>query len=272
MDIYIDTINGENIAIYEWKPEGEVRDIVYYFHGTQSYSLWFNDVANQMVKEGVYVISIDRVGCGYSPGEREHIKDIDETITLYAEFVNRYSHWDVPITFIGQSFGGAISLGVYFSNKLECVVDNIVLVTSYLGKLHRLDECVSVYNGDKTKKSLNFKTLDFTDVNRYIRFIDNDPLKWDSITNHSIYQSYLLEERYLKADINKFNLKQALYLYPELDPLVDVNYAKEIFNKIFKNRSETQSIPFDRHFVWFSSYIDEVTDRIISWIRRCDEY
>ena len=162
MEMYIDNINGRCIAIYKWKPEGNIKDIVYYFHGTQSYSLWFNDVANLMSSEGIYVISIDRSGCGYSSGIREDLYDKNETIKDYVEVINRNSLPGIPITFIGQSFGGSVCLAVYFSRSLEVTIDNIVLVTSYLVKLHKSGNNLGNYRNNNTKIKLNFKTKDFT--------------------------------------------------------------------------------------------------------------
>lgn len=263
----IDNINGKNIAIYKWRPDGDIKDIVYYFHGTQSYSLWFNDVANLMSKEGIYVISIDRSGCGYSSGTREDLPDKNEVIKDYVEVINRNSLPGTPITFIGQSFGGSICLAVYFSKLLEAKIDNIVLVTTYLGKLHKLKKDLSDFSKDNTKRKLNFETKDFTADERYARFIDNDPLKWSSITLNSIYQSYLIESSYLNIDIDDYQFEKVLYIHPESDPLVDLNYSKNILQGIFKHKTEIKPIPLDRHFIWFSNQLDDITRYIVNWLR-----
>ncbi|KYQ97218.1 hypothetical protein AWY96_01360 [Serratia plymuthica] len=267
MDIYIDTINGKKIAVYEWRPEGDIKSIVYYFHGTQSYSLWFNDIANLMIKDGIHVISIDRTGCGHSSGTREDIPDKDEAIMDYVALIKRTCQPGIPINFIGQSFGGGICLAVYFSKLLEIEINRIVIVTSYLGKLHTFDNDLRNYDKDNTKIKLNFKTKDFTNNEKYANFIDNDPLKWSSITLNSIYQSYLIESSYLDVNIDHHKLNKALYIHPELDPLVDLNHAKKIFNKIFKNKGETKSVALEQHFIWFSNEINDITKYIIEWLR-----
>jgi len=100
--------DGESLPMHVWSPEAANAAVIA-VHGFNDYGLFFNDMAEYLVGEGVISYSYDQRGFGaarnrgYWAGSDAYISDLKQVFRLVKQ-----RHPDIPIFLFGESMGGAV--------------------------------------------------------------------------------------------------------------------------------------------------------------------
>jgi len=102
--------DGGMLPLHTWKPEsGAVDAVVIALHGFNDYSLFFNDLALYLSKNGIVSYAYDQRGFGGAPnrgywaGCDAYVNDVKTMLRLVKQ-----RHPDTPIFLFGESMGGAV--------------------------------------------------------------------------------------------------------------------------------------------------------------------
>ncbi|KAK3101261.1 hypothetical protein FSP39_002224 [Pinctada imbricata] len=89
------------------------RALVFICHGYGEHCLWYNEVAEMLVKQGFFVFGHDHMGHGQSQGDRGDITDFTQytrDVFKHIEDVRKEVGGDLPVYILGHSMGGAITI------------------------------------------------------------------------------------------------------------------------------------------------------------------
>ena len=104
---------GRALATYTWRPEGEVRALVFLCHGyAERLHPYYEELAQEGNRRGFLCFGHDHVGHGVSEGERVQMSDmaeyVDPVITHCTGMAAKYP--GLPLFMVGHSMGGLIAL------------------------------------------------------------------------------------------------------------------------------------------------------------------
>ena len=118
-EFILETIKGENIFAFEWKPDGKIKSVIAIIHGLGEYSGRYQHVAEFYNQQGMAVIAFDLFGHGKSGGKRGHLPERDtylSSIDHLLQYANK-NYPQIPIILRGHSLGGELVLWYALERK-----------------------------------------------------------------------------------------------------------------------------------------------------------
>src|SRR5512142_1270016 len=95
--------DGTPLALHSWAPSirSTVRGLLYYVHGIQSHAGWLFETGAELAQRGVVTCVLDRRG------------DLPSAQVVVEDYLGglraaRQVFTDLPVTVLGQSFGGSV--------------------------------------------------------------------------------------------------------------------------------------------------------------------
>lgn len=111
-EFILQTVKGESVFAYDWKPKGKVKAVVVNTHGLGEYALRYQHVAEFYNQNQIAMLGFDLFGHGKSGGKRGELPKKDthlESIYLLLEQA-RVNYPGCPIILRGHSLGGELVL------------------------------------------------------------------------------------------------------------------------------------------------------------------
>jgi alpha-beta hydrolase superfamily lysophospholipase len=118
-ELVLQTIRGENIFAYEWKPEKKVQAVIAVVHGLGEYSGRYQHVADFYNKNDMATLAFDFFGHGKSGGQRGHLPEKDSYLSSIDHLLNYAAEQfpRTPIFLRGHSLGGEMVLWYTLERK-----------------------------------------------------------------------------------------------------------------------------------------------------------
>jgi alpha-beta hydrolase superfamily lysophospholipase len=244
------------LALHRWAPQtpSAGRGLLYYVHGIQSHAGWLFETGPELARRGVVTYALDRRGSGRSGGARG---DLPSAWLISDDYLRglhavRRERPNLPVTVLGQSFGGSIVASLATMEDLPA--DRLVYCTPALGQ-QRLRHGVAGLARilQLTGPELSPITLDdedYTDQKRYLEFMANDHLMLRQITERSratmveLEQSYMYHRSALGAPVH--------FVRTASDPIIALDGAERALANLHRT-FDMVTFPIDRHYVEFSS-------------------
>lgn len=243
------TRDDVTLALHVWAPRTDPHTVVFYVHGTQSHAGWLFESGPQLATLGCAVYALDRRGSGASEGARGDVASFAVWIEDYlaAMTIARARHPGVPMLLDGQSFGGAIAVGIACDPR--ACHDAVLLVTPLLVARPGFDLWKDV--ADDVPVRLPAPDEWFTRDPRYLAFIGEDPLMVRAITRRFQQARVRLAEHYL-ALASPLASRPAALVLPRADPMVDPAVARETFLRLTGDRGLVIELPGTDHYLDFT--------------------
>lgn len=113
----IKTEKGYNLYCRYWNEDSkyareDIKALLFIVHGYCEHCLFYNELAETLKEQGLYVFSHDHVGHGQSEGTRAHVGDFMEYVQdvfYHIELVKK-KFPQKPVFLLGHSMGGAVSI------------------------------------------------------------------------------------------------------------------------------------------------------------------
>ncbi|MCK4869741.1 MAG: alpha/beta fold hydrolase [Gammaproteobacteria bacterium] len=256
----IKIIKHDNVelALHCWSLQKPCA-ILFYFHGIQSHGGWLLELGEYLAKQSIAVFVLDRRGSGLSQGCRGDIVDINAVLRDYYAVIDSVKELypGVPMAYFGQSLGGSFLAALIAKYKLLHAGDSVIFCAPGLGQRHArytIEQITTI----KQKQSAAYHALglrytDYTVDNEFLHFIRSDPLCLRNITERMGAELVKLEACYLNY-VNDAPKVRAVFLHPEIDPIINIPVALGVYKKMFAQIGEVINVPIDKHYVEFSDY------------------
>ncbi|ELP66590.1 alpha/beta hydrolase [Streptomyces turgidiscabies] len=253
------SVDGVDLALHLWRPRGETKGAVFYFHGLQSHAGWLWEVGPQFADNDIAFFVLDRRGSGISGGERRDVPDVE---TIVADYVTAITHTreligdDVPLTLFGHCLGGSFLAALLHHPDFTVRYDATVFCSTWLGRLHAvLDDgeraALAAETGTEPWDA-GLRSADFTDDPRYQEFIDNDDLAARTLTRRSRAVLLALERLYLDPGRPQLPDVPAAFVSGLTDPIIDLDATREVFQRLFSDGGLAVQFPTDRHYLFYT--------------------
>ena len=131
-EFILQTVKGEPVYAFEWKPEGEIKAVVANTHGLGEYSLRYQHVAQFYNQNNIAVFGFDLFGHGKSGGKRGELPEKGihlESIHLLLEQA-KMKYPGSPILLRGHSLGGELVLWYALEKRPE--IKGIISTSPFL--------------------------------------------------------------------------------------------------------------------------------------------
>ena len=140
-DGYFNTSYGHELYWQKILPNGDIKAILFYFHGYADHSSWFiHDHMMKFVEKGYLVVAADCRGHGKSTGLHCYIDSFDLLILELKEHIlnqmSTLSSYNKSIFFVGESMGAMCATKVYSIISEKDILSSfkgIVLIAPLLG-------------------------------------------------------------------------------------------------------------------------------------------
>lgn len=217
---------------------------ILYLHGIQSHGGWFTESARRLAEAGHLVLMPDRRGSGANECDRGHARSVRQLLAdgrVYlqktAELAGRH---DEPVAIIGVSWGGkwALALAADFPDRVASIILSTpgLYAQRTLGPVSRLAVAFCAAFAPQAKFTIPLSEPElFTDVDRWRRFIADDPLRLRKASARFLLISHLMEKR-LPRWAGRV-ICPALLLLADRDPIIDNARVLELL---------ARSLPADR--------------------------
>ena len=211
---------------------------------------WLYDTGPALAKQNVAVYILDRRGSGVSQGVPGDVVSVEVLLSDYCNALSvvRNEFPKVPLTLLGQSFGGSILAALISWQHFNINYDAAVFCASALGIYKEntegkstVDEWHQLYIPDEA----------YTSNDSYLKFIKADKYCIRSITERTNRAFSELVQSYMPA-IGSISAKPSLFLYPKTDPLVEYTTPLKIFNQLCDNSGIVVEFPISHHYLEFS--------------------
>ncbi|WP_405822474.1 lysophospholipase [Streptomyces sp. NBC_01390] len=253
------SVDGVGLALHLWRPRGETKGAVFYFHGLQSHAGWLWEVGPQFADNDIAFFVLDRRGSGISGGERRDVPDVE---TIVADYVAAITHTreligdDVPLTLFGHCLGGSFLAALLHHPDFAVRYDATVFCSTWLGRLHAVlddEERAALAAETGTEPwDAGLRSADFTDEPRYQEFIDNDDLAARTLTRRSRAVLLALERLYLDPGRPRLPDVPAAFVSGLTDPIIDLDATREVFQGLFADGGLAVQFPTDRHYLFYT--------------------
>jgi alpha-beta hydrolase superfamily lysophospholipase len=262
---WITADDGVQLALHRWS-EPDCHPAIFYIHGIQSHAGWLFETGPELVKRGVALYALDRRGSGRSGGTRGHVASLDVLLTDYLRGIaavrEMLQHGSVVV--LGQSLGGSVLAGLCARGQLNA--QGLIFCAPALGQQRarqspeRLAE-LRLKKGTATSP-VSLKDTDYTDDQRYLRFMASDTLMLREVTENTRSTMVLLEDSY--ADVRSVLQVPTFLATPAHDPIIDLLVARRWLRRLVDSFEE-QCFAADRHYLDFSA----ARDRYWDWLAAC---
>ncbi|MBA3455335.1 MAG: alpha/beta fold hydrolase [Deltaproteobacteria bacterium] len=238
-----------SLALHVWVG-AEPHSVVFYVHGTQSHAGWMFETGPALARLGCAVFALDRRGSGASGGARGDVTSFREWCDDYlaAMAVARERFPTLPMLLNGQSFGGAIAVGVACDPR--ACHDALLLSSPLLVPKAGFD----LWKGRPEDEAVHVPTPDewFTKQPRYLDFIRQDPLMVRALTRRFQDARIQLAAHCMALDTPLANRPCALVL-PHTDPMIDLAVARDVYHRLTGGTGVIIELPGTDHYLEFSA-------------------
>ncbi|MBN0046121.1 alpha/beta fold hydrolase [Streptomyces actuosus] len=259
---------GADLALHLWRPRGEAKGAVFYFHGLQSHAGWLWEVGPRFADNDIAFFVLDRRGSGISGGDRG---DLPDTGTIMADYTAAIAHTrelvgdDVPLTLFGHCLGGSFLAALLHDPAFTVRHEATVFCSAWLGRLHTVlsprERAELAAEQGSEPWDAGLKSADFTADPRYRDFIDHDDLAVRSLTRRSRAVLLALEARYMAPDRPRPPDAPTAFVSGLTDPIVDLEATRGVFQELFDGRGLVLQFPTDRHYLFYT----DVRDGLVDW-------
>lgn len=247
-----------------------------YLHGIEGHSQWFANTAKILQGKGISTFAPDRRGAGLNFFERGHVENYQCLLNDLEFFLDLISQArpGKPIFIIGNCWSAKMATIVAASDYKKASshalpeIAGLILICPAiktkpdLSFAAKLKIAIAVLTGKKAlieKFPIPLTTSMFTDSARFLKYIDNDPLRLTEASKAFYFASFILSKMSEKK-ASKLHLP-VLLLQSELDSIVDVTKTKNWFNTISSNdktfrlfENAAHSLDFDEtHFADYAA-------------------
>lgn len=245
----IETVTASDaysISMRIWEASADGPSALY-LHGIEGHSQWFENTAKILQAAGISIYAPDRRGAGLNFFERGHVenyqallKDLEFFLELIAQ-----RRPGKPIYLIGNCWSAKIATLIaasdYKKNSSHSLpeIAGLVLVCPAiktkpdLSFSAKLQIALAVLSGKKALKEtfpIPLSTAMFTDSERFLHFINSDPLRLTDASKAFYFASFILSKMSEKK-ASKLHLP-LLLLQSERDAIVDSAKTKIWFDAI----------------------------------------
>ncbi|MFE9427491.1 alpha/beta hydrolase [Kitasatospora sp. NPDC006697] len=260
-------VDGTELALHSWRPRGEVKGAVFYFHGLQSHAGWLWEVGPQFADNDLAFYVLDRRGSGISGGDRQDLPGVE---TVLQDYLAALAHVrtaigeEVPLSLFGHCLGGSFMAALMHHPQLTTRYDAAVFCSAWLGKLHATltpGELAALAAETSTEPwDAGLRSEDFTDEARHRHFIDHDDLAVRQLTRRSRAVLLGLEQRYLDSD-RVLPPVPAAFVSGIADPIIDLADARGTFLRMTGAHGALLQFATDKHYLFYT----DVRARLVDW-------
>jgi alpha-beta hydrolase superfamily lysophospholipase len=251
--------DGTELALHHWTPGRPPTAAVFYVHGIQSHAGWLFETGPELAARGLAVFALDRRGSGTSGGPRGHLPSAAQVLDDYANALAavRTQVPDVPLTIVGQSFGGSILAALVTEGY--AVDARLVLCAPALGQQrsrHGSGEALAALRsaGGLSTAPLTLADADYTDVTAYLDFMANDILMIRQVTASTRSVMVQLEDVYMRGgtwDAGP-SAHPVHFVRPQHDAIIDLDTSWQVLTGLTR-RAVAVDFTGSGHYVEFSS-------------------
>ncbi|MEU1034643.1 alpha/beta fold hydrolase [Streptomyces mirabilis] len=260
-------VEGAELALHLWRPRGQVKGAVFYFHGLQSHAGWLWEVGPQFADNDIAFYVLDRRGSGISGGTRHDLPDVDTVIRDYVtalEHVRETVGESVPLSLFGHCLGGSFMAALMHHPDFTTRYDAAVFCSAWLGKLHATldDEQLRTLAAETGQEpwDAGLRAQDFTDEARHRHFIDHDDLAVRELTRRSRGVLLDLERLYMRPG-RALPAVPAAYVSGISDPIIDLDDARRTFLGMTGSHGALIQFATDKHYLFYT----DVRARLVDW-------
>ncbi|MCX5846869.1 MAG: alpha/beta fold hydrolase [Deltaproteobacteria bacterium] len=260
------------------KTEGE--NVVLILHGGMSHSGWQAPLANQLrsMSPDISVVAPDRRGCGLNEkrGDLGSVQFVIEDVIKHIEFLKKsfkrihLAGWcqgsqyaSVAAAKLGDMLSSLILLtpGFFWNERFRSVLsiaEKIVMdmISEFKLKPERNHACIPI----------PMEATDFTLIDEWLDFIDNDDLKTTMITLKSVSIMDEIQELSWFAILQ--NTLPVLAIMAENDRIVDNNKVLQFIGHLFTGNNQNRLVSLESgHAIQFEKP-EEVATEILNFIRQ----
>jgi alpha-beta hydrolase superfamily lysophospholipase len=251
------------LALHRWVPE-EVRGVIYYVHGIQSHGGWLFETGPFLAERGIALYALDRRGSGRSEGQPGN-SEFEVWLDDYAAGLRRVraAHPGVPLTILGQSFGGAVASALAV-HDVDPEYDALVLVAPAINQLRvpgtsqanfiaRPGEAVPALPAlvETAFVPIPIDDRQYTSDPRYLAFMRDDAQMLRTISKNHRRAQIGLAARYMTGAA-VLARKACLLVLPRTDTVVSLELARATFEYLVPHGFVIQ-IPTDDHYLEFTN-------------------
>jgi len=170
---------GIKIFTRSWQPEEKARGVVIIVPGFNAHSGYYMWVAEQFIKSGLAVYSLDLRGRGKSDGERFYVNKFEDYVNDVAKFVGivKSEESGLPVFLLGHSAGGVVSCIYTIEHQAE--LDGLIC-ESFAFQVPAPDFALAVFKGlshvAPHAHVLHLKNEIFSRDPKAVEAMNNDPL------------------------------------------------------------------------------------------------
>jgi pimeloyl-ACP methyl ester carboxylesterase len=263
------------------KTEGE--DVIFILHGGMSHSGWQAPLANQLlsISGDISIVAPDRRGCGLNDerGDLGSVQLVIEDVINHIQFLKKsfqrvhLAGWcqgsqyaSIAASRLGKSLSSLILLtpGFFWNDRFRSVLrigEKIVMdmISEFKLKPERNHACIPI----------PMEATDFTLIDEWLDFIDNDDLKTTMITLKSV--SIMDEIQELSWSAIPQNTLPTLMLLANNDRIVDNNKALQFIGHFFTGDNQNRLVSLESgHAIHFEKP-KEVATEILDFIHQRKE-
>ena len=250
------TPDGEQLSVHHWRPEGPARGVLFYIHGIQSHAGWLFESGPRLAELGVEVVVPDRRGSGASSGPRGHLGSVEAVLDDYARTLAsvRTQFPDLPLTVVGQSFGGSILAALVSSGRVAA--DRLVFCAPALGQQrsrHGNGDALSAIRagGGRATAPVPLTDEQYTDQPAYLDFMANDRLMLRQTTLSTRAAMVGIEDVYMRGGPWSPADREVYFVWPETDDIIDLPASWRVLAGLHDGVKRID-IEDSRHYVEFS--------------------
>ncbi|MBT4878260.1 MAG: alpha/beta fold hydrolase [Alphaproteobacteria bacterium] len=262
-------IGKDNLATHQWYSEKN-KENIFYFHGMQSHGGWCSELGTYLQNKGVNLFILDRRGSGRSDGNRGDISDKKLLLQDYKQVIDHLFESKIKNKYcwlLGQSLGASI-LTSYLSSFAHNRYKGIILVAPALGQV-RVKNSGEDIDSWSNKDSdayipINLPTEFYTQNQKYINFIEKDPLAIKQITFSTKKTMLDLDDSYINSEITNMNYR-AYLMIPKEDKINFIEKSENVAKKFYgKNNVKKYIFNTEDHYLEYSSAKDDYFSTLLS--------
>ncbi|MCX4882338.1 alpha/beta hydrolase [Streptomyces sp. NBC_00847] len=251
--------DGTELALHHWAPRRPPTAAVFYVHGIQSHAGWLFETGPELAARGLAVFALDRRGSGTSGGPRGHLPSVAQILDDYANALAavRAQVPDVPLTVVGQSFGGSILAALVTEGHAADA--RLVFCAPALGQQrsrHGSGEALSALRsaGGLSTAPLTLADTDYTDVTAYLDFMANDILMIRQVTASTRSVMVQLEDVYMRGGTWDAGppAHPVHFVRPQHDAIIDLDTSWQVLTGLTR-RAVPVDLTDSGHYVEFSA-------------------
>ncbi|MEU4845690.1 alpha/beta hydrolase [Streptomyces gilvosporeus] len=249
--------DGTPLALHQWIPKNP-KAAVFYVHGLQSHAGWLFETGPELARRQIAVYAPDRRGSGSSGGPRGHLPSsaaVLDDYTAHFEAVRARHPEHLPVTAVGQSFGGSVLAALLATGRIS--PDGVVLCAPALGQQQARHGQEGVrrlrtLQGHRTSP-VTLKDEDYTRQQPYLAFMANDHAMLRQITDG--FRAVMAELELLYTEGPRWDIGSPAapvhFARPERDPIIDLDTARSTLARMCPDTVDAH-FDADSHYLEFS--------------------